>query len=167
MNVFIRLVIIGLLGVLAVHQPICYAKIVTKNGVTLNKTETRNKQFIYAAIQTDNNCGTSTATYNDAGESAISSGAINVAGYNDAILIQMEVSTLGSTGVNYLIEGSTEVKIANWGEIDTVSFDAVTTKDYILPILEGALKWIRVGTQATGTEGTDSVSSKIMAEGSK
>lgn len=141
----------------------------TQNGITITTTETKRNKYIDAAIQTNHDPGTSTATYNDASESAATSGAIKVAEYNDEITIQVSLDTLGSTGIDVLVQGVFGTDTSSWGKIYTKSFSATTAanEDYVLSIQEGALKWIRVGTQATGTDSTDDITVSLRAKGKR
>lgn len=157
--------IITCLVLLFAFQGVCSAY--TKNGITVTVSGSRWYRYLSAPIQSTYNA-TATATFNDAGGTTGTSGAINVVGY-DRISIQMRVTTLGSTGVDFDIEGSNEPSISTstvWGHIYTMKFDATTTKDTILPVEEaGTIRWIRVSTQATGSISTDDISSFISASG--
>lgn len=167
MNKLTKYIVICCIGLMIGYQVLCYAGSFTQNGITVTTTGTKWYRYISATIQDEHNPGTSTATFNDAGGSTATSGAINVSGYPD-ILIQMRVATLGSTGIDFDIEGSVENAISAstvWGHVYTKSFSAVTTKDFGFPVHERTWKWIRIGTQATGTEDTDDISSFIRAKG--
>ncbi len=154
-------------GLAIAYQLVCYAETYTENGITIKESQVKPNKFISATLFDDHDPLTSTAHYNDASGTSATAGAINVSKYDD-ILVQMRVDTLGSTGADFDVEGSTEVSVSAstiWGHIYTKSFSAVTTKDFMFPVHEEGLKWVRTSVQATGTEGVDVISAFFRAKG--
>lgn len=170
----IKAIIVGLIIALFAYHTISYGQTsvteklrgVTATGITsyTSKTSSGMKFAKEAVIFTDYNPGTSTAVYNNAGGLAAASGWINVTDFNDDIIYRVDLATLGSSGLDVTFEGLLGDIGGDIIDIYTKSFSAVDTT-YNLSIAEGGLKYVRAGLQATGTEGTDSVSISFRAEG--
>ncbi len=99
--------------------------------------------------------GTDTYVYNPLGETTDSDGLVEATLYSLAKSIQIRIATLGSTDIDVRIEGRAGAD-ANWAEIVTKNFTAVTTIDYIVSAIE-FIDEIRVGARANGTAGTDDI----------
>ncbi len=138
---------------------------VTATGVLSSLSTTHNGVVaaLEAIVASGEDFGTATASYNQANESAATSGWINTEDYNDDIVIHVDLETLGSTGVDITLEGlltdDTTSPILLWTE----SFSGVNTG--YSRVVGTPTKYFRVGGQATGTDGTDSCTIKIRAEG--
>ncbi len=158
MNRFLRLIIIGAFGALAIHQAICYAATTTVNGVIVTTHEITDAKYKSVVIMDthDNAAGNGTTTYeyNDSIGSDTAAGAVNVVEYNDDMGVQIRIDTLGSTGLDIRVEGRFGTP-TQWAEIVTKSFSAVTTIDYVINVAETP-RFIRVGGKPSGTKGTDS-----------
>lgn len=142
---------------------LCYAASVTENGVTLVRGQTEFTKFWSAVVAENANPGTSTATYNIAGGTSNTSGSINCKRYgNENIALQVDLATLGSTGIDVDVEAIFGTG-TSWTNIYTKSFSAITTKDWSLTLQEEPWK-VRVSTQATGTEGTDDITVTMTGE---
>lgn len=169
----------GFLGLLVSYQAYCYAEtLITPSyserignwmtGVTSAIYErgggTKNVKEVI--LFSNYNFATDTAVYNDSGGSATTSGWVDVRDYNDEILIGVNLSELNSTGNTLTFQGLLSDDTSNIIQIYQKAFSAVNTT-YSLPIGRdrGGLKFFRVKGQATGTEGTDTCTVLLSAEG--
>ena len=140
----------------------------SKTGVlsSLFSTHGGVKAALEATVALNEDFGTSTASYNQANGSAATSGWINVEDYNDDMIWGVDLSVLGSTGIDITFEGLLSDDATAPRLIYTKSFSAID-RNYKLSIAEGGLKYIRAGGQATGTDGTNTCSIKLRAEGKR
>jgi sulfur carrier protein ThiS len=138
---------------------------VTATGVLSSLSTTHNGvvAVLNATVASSEDFGTPTVSYNQANESAATSGWINVEDYNDDIVVHVDLSVLGSTGVDVTLEGLlddvTDTPIILWTE----SFASINTG--YSRVVGTNTKYFRVGGQATGTDGTDTCTIKVRAEG--
>lgn len=179
MNKLMKCIVGGFLGLLVSYQAYCYAEtLITSSyserignkmtGVTSAIYErgggTKNVKEVI--LFSNYNFGTTTAVYNDSGGSTSSDGWVDVRDYNDEILISVNLSALNSTGNTLTFQGLLSDDTANIIQIHQTAFTAVNTT-YSLPIGsdKGGLKFFRTKGQATGTEGTDTCTILLSAEG--
>ncbi len=128
----------------------------TENGIT--RTDTREGQYyIYSeyVFFNDYDFGTATMVYNGAGSSTATAGSVVARRYMTSKVIQIQVPTLGSTGVNINIYGQAGTD-TNWGLIEGYATSSATTQSKLIEISENVDN-IRIGGQATGTDSTDLV----------
>ncbi len=97
-----------------------------------------------------------TYKYNEAEGTGDSAGLVDAREYNIAITIQIDVIILASTSIDVRVEGRAG-SAAEWGEIDTINFTAVTGANNSYMFIVGEyVDEVRVGVKAN-TAGTDSV----------
>lgn len=175
MNKF-KNIIIALIIILFSYHVVSYAQTsvteklagVSNTGIIsyVSTTNSGRKSAKEAVIFSDYDFGTTTAVFNGAGDSAVTSGWINVIDHNDEIIYQLDINTLESTGLSIAIEGLLSNDTSKTMDIFSKSFSTVVA-GYDLPIKDKGLKYIRFKGIATGTDGTDSVSVNFRAEGRK
>ncbi len=138
----------------------------TNSGVTVNwgrGYDFGTNLVGYAEIYDSYDPGTSTMVYNDAGGSAEASGSMNTERFTEKRKFQIQITTLGSTGIDINIEGKVGTD-TNWAMMWTRSYSA-TGGDIVDVGTE--TDNIRVGSQATGTDGTDAISVHAKFRGKK
>lgn len=103
--------------------------------------------------------GGSTGTaydYNDQQEATDADGLVDCMYYTDKT-IQIDVILKGSTSIEVRIEGRAN-SAAEWGEIYTKSFTAVTGANNAKIVnIQEHIDEVRVGVKVSGTPGTDSI----------
>lgn len=154
------------MGICLLCPDIYAAKTGTTNGISWTKDSLTGGDKIYTAfIHTANDPGLG-LIYNDDDEGDNDAGAILIRDYNDQIDIQIEVSSLGSTGITVEVQGGYGAEtsgVIDWGVLATKKFATVTGDIFIH--IKDKPQWIRVGITATGTDGTDSIDVQIRAIG--
>ena len=105
----------------------------------------------FAAYNVGDDTGTS-YDYNSSQEAGEEAGVVEARRFDQKKTIIIGVDTLGSASIDVRIEGRIG---GRWGEIVTLNFDAATTIDHIVNVVE-QVDDIRVGVKAN-TPGTDSV----------
>ena len=107
-----------------------------------------------------------TKVYSETEGTALSDGIVPIGRNNNSITFHVNLKTLGSTTVTLTFEGKVDSDFkANrgaWALLFTKAFTATNT-GYVLPICEGALKYVRVGMQSDDG-GTDDLTIKLRAE---
>lgn len=170
-----KIIIIVFVALIA-YQVVCFAaeriveKIagVTETGVISNafNTNAGRKAVKEAIVASQENPGTSTVSYNTANGSLATDGWIDVTDYNDGMIWHVDVEQFGSTGIDATFEGLISDDTSSPILLHTKSFTGTDTT-YRLPVAEKGLKYVRLGLQATGTDGVDIVDAKLRAEGNR
>ncbi len=132
---------------------------VTETGVTSGTYNVFGGRSKEATIFNGYNPG-ATVVYNNDGGVAATSGWILVSDFSQEMIFHVDLSTLGSTGLDFDVEGLLSDDTSTPMAIFTKSFSA-TNEGYTLPICEGALKYIRCSIQATGTPAADVITVKF------
>lgn len=141
------------------------AQSVTGAGMTFAKTRTKLEQFFTTVVALNDDPGTSTATYNSAGESTDVAGAINVTRYSKDITAEWHVPTLGSTGIDLIFLGRFGTD-TGWVSLETESITSTTGANSHGSIsIQEKPKWFKVSRQATGTDGPDDISLWVRGTG--
>jgi hypothetical protein len=91
--------------------------------------------------------------YNEAGGTDADSGEVNLLGNFGAKTLVISVPTLGSTSIDFRLEGKVGTTMTTWSNIYTVNISATTTVDTIIPIAEYITAY-RLGVKVN-TNGTD------------
>ncbi len=107
--------------------------------------------------------GSDTMVYNSAGGSAEASGSMNTERFVEKRAFQIQVSTLGSDGMDVKIEGKVGTD-TNWAPMWEKSY-AATGSDIVDVGTE--TDNIRVGLQSTGTDSVDLISVHAKFRGKK
>lgn len=128
----------------------------TPNGVTLRTEPFVDRTELYLTCFTDYNPGTDTYVFNEAGETDVNAGKIDIKGGADKIEIKVKLTTLGSTSLTVGVFGKSK-NDTTWGLIYKKIYTAITAtgEDDYFPVLEEPQDF-RVGTKVD-TPGTDSV----------
>lgn len=132
----------------------------TPNGVTVVTEIFPGKRLeLYITCFTDYNPG-ATYTCNDAGESDIDAGKVDISEITGKIEVQVELETLGSTSLIVGVFGKGK-NTATWGLIYDKTYTAVTTtgEDDYFVILERPQDF-RICTKVV-TPGTDSITINV------
>jgi hypothetical protein len=125
-----------------------------ENGITRTDTyfdKYRKSEYTFFV---DYDPGTDTMVYNQAAGTSTTSGSVEAKKFLDGKLFQIRIPTLGSTGAEIVLYGQA-ANTTGWTEI--ARYSANSAEDDYIPVSEN---WdrIRVGMQATGTDGVDSIS---------
>lgn len=176
MNKLSKVIIVVVVGSMIAYQVICYAaervteKIagVTETGVISSVSNTHNgkKAVKEAIVASQENPGTATVSYNPANGSLATDGWVDISDFNDGIIWHVDVEQFGSTGIDATFEALISDDTSSPILLYTKSFTGTNTS-YRLPVAEKGLKYVRLGLQATGTDGTDIVDAKVRAEGER
>lgn len=122
------------------------------NGVTVTDFATTNVYGMDIDHFSSFNPTSATYIYNEAGETAITSGEVDVKEYVGSKIISISVPTLGSTSIDFRIEGKLK-NMPVWFEIYVENVSVATTTAIIIPISEDMTSY-RVGVKVN-TNGTD------------
>jgi hypothetical protein len=93
-----------------------------------------------------------TYIYNEAGGSAATSGEVNLTGNFGPKTLIISVPTLGSTSIDFRLEGKVGKTMTTWSNIYTKNVSAATTIDIIIPISEYVTAYrlaVKVNTNGT------------------
>jgi hypothetical protein len=115
----------------------------------------------YLTCFDDYNPGTSTYVFNNAGESDISAGKVDIKDISkDKIEVQIKIPTLGSTSLTVGVFGKPK-NSTTWALIYAKIYTAITAtgEDDYFPVLERPQDF-RIGTKVD-TPGTDSVTINV------
>jgi len=123
------------------------------NGVTVTDFRLGSKYGMHIDHFSNFNPTSSTYIYNEAGESAVTSGEIGVIGNDGAKTLIISVPTLGSTSIDFRLECKVGISMTTWAEILVVNVAAATTIDIPIPISEYMTAY-RLGVKVN-TNGTD------------
>lgn len=128
----------------------------TENGITVRTEPFADRTELYLKCFTDYNPGTSTYVFNNAGESGIDAGKVDIKDFFDKIEIQVAIPTLGSTSMTMGVFGKSK-NSTTWGLIYDKIYTAITPtgEDDHTVFLERPQDF-RIGTKVD-TPGTDSV----------
>jgi hypothetical protein len=91
--------------------------------------------------------------YNEAGGTGTTDGEVDVTGNTGPKSLHIAVSTLGSTSLDFQIQGKIATAISTWAPIFTLNY--TTTIDEIIPISEYITSY-RLGVKVN-TDGTDTI----------
>lgn len=180
MNRFMKYFVAAAFLGLVAYQGICYAETIaerrhpavasTASNVISNtsKSDIGMKAIKRAIVLNNVNPGTSTVIYvtNTTGTPA-NDGWVDVSDYNDAIVWTVDLSELGSTGMDVVFES-----MINYDDeavpdfVFTKSFDSTDTS-YQFNVAEEGLSFVRAGVIATGSAGADAITVKLKAEGGR
>ncbi len=108
-----------------------------------------------------------TVVYNSAGGTAATDGWISLVDFSDGAVFHVDLDTLDSTGLDFVVEGLISDDTSTPILVFTKSFADINTGYYIPVCACDGLKYIRCSIQATGTPSTDSITVKFRAEGAK
>jgi len=135
-----------------------YAEITTTtpNGVTLRTETFFDRTELFLTCFTDFSPGTDTYVFNEAGESDVNAGKINIDAGADKIEVKVKLTTLGSTSMTVGVFGKSKNDAA-WGLLYDKIYTLITPtgEDDYFPILEEPQDF-RVAIKSD-TPGTDSV----------
>ena len=123
------------------------------NGVTVTDFVTSMAYGMHIDHYTAFNPTSATYIYNEAGESAATSGEVILTGNTGSKTLIISVPTLGSTSIDFRLEGKVGKVMTTWANIFTKNIAAVTTIDIIIPISEYITSY-RLGVKVN-TNGTD------------
>ena len=136
-------------------------------------TITNGSGYVEAVIVSDYDLGgdaSTTKVYDEEEGTANNSGMVYVGDTNDSITYHVDLKTKGSATVICTFEGKLDdnfnVTTGQWMLLYTKTFSATDTQ-YSLSLSEGALKYVRVGMQATASAGTDDITITMRAEGTR
>jgi len=152
----IKKILAGVLTCLLLSA-VCYGA--EDSDITITTDEHLNKLYKEVVWFSAYNVGDDTGTsydYNEQQGATDADGLVEARKYNLKKTVQIDVITLGSTSIDVRVEGRAGSS-AEWGEIVTVNFTAVTGANnaHMVNVVE-FLEEIRVGVKAN-TAGTDSV----------
>jgi hypothetical protein len=156
----IGLLVLGLFAFTACEVK---AQSLPDNGLTITKEQTTHWQYFKTQTAIGSNPGTDTAFYNPSNGTETASGAINTTAYTQALSIDYILNTLGSTGVDLTIWG----RFANspqWSILHTESIGTSTATIQHIEVEERP-EALRVGNQATGVAGIDSIDIWVRGQG--
>lgn len=150
-----RLLLILILLVLLIVSTHLSVEARDSNGVTI--TDFRNAMSYGMHIDhfTNFNPTSSSYIYNEAGESAATSGEVTITGNTGPKTLIISVPTLGSTSLDFRLEGKVGILMSTWSNIFTKNVDTATTIDIIIPISEYITAY-RLGVKVN-TNGTDTI----------
>ncbi len=128
----------------------------TPNGVTLITEPFADRLELYLTAFDDYNPGTDTYVFNNAGQSDVDAGKIDIKEMFDKIEVKVKIPTLGSTSMTVGVFGKPK-NSTTWGMIYDKIYTAITTtgEDDYFPVLERPQDF-RIGIKVD-TPGTDSV----------
>lgn len=153
----IKQLLAGVFVCLLLFSGICFGA--EDSNITITTDDYHDKWYKevvwFSAYNVGGDAGT-TYKYNEIEGTSDGSGLVEARRYNLKKTIQIDLITRGSTSVEVRIEGRAGSS-AEWGEIVTISFTAVTgpNNSHMVNIVE-FLEEIRVGVKATSV-GTDSI----------
>ncbi len=122
------------------------------NGVTVTDFATTNVYGMDIDHFSAFNPTSTSYIYNEAGETAITSGEVDVKEYVGAKAISISVPTLGSTSIDFQMLGKFK-NMPVWSEIFVQNVSVATITAIIIPISEDMTSY-RVGVKVN-TNGTD------------
>lgn len=125
------------------------------NGVTITDFRSSMAYGMHIDHFTSFNPTSATYIYNEAGESAATSGEVDLTGITGKKTLVISVSLLNSTSLDFRLEGKVGTVISTWANIQTVSVDATLTIDTIIEISEYITSY-RLGVKVN-TNGTDTI----------
>lgn len=131
------------------------------NGVTVTDFLTSMAYGMHIDHYTAFNPTSATYIYNEAGESAAASGEVVLTGNTGPKTLVISVPTLGSTSIDFRLEGKIGTTMTTWAEIHTENVASATTIDILIPIGEYITSY-RVGVKVN-TNGTDTISLSTSA----
>lgn len=154
----IKRILAGAIACLLLFPVVSFA-VSDDSNITTKKRSFDNKQYKeiiwFSAYNVGDDAGT-TYKYNEIEGTSDSSGIVDAVRYTISKTIQIDVIALVSASIDVRVEGRAGSS-AEWGEIVTVNFAAVTgaNNSHIINVTE-YVEEIRVGVKAN-TPGTDSV----------
>ena len=157
---FIGLLMLGLFAFTACE---INAQSLPNSGLTFQKNETKHWQYFKTQTAVVSDPGTSTAFYNPADGTDNQAGAINTTAYTQALSVDYRVNTLGSTGIDLTIWGRFGASL-EWSILHTEPLGTSTTTIQHIEVEERP-EALRVGNQATGVAGTDSIDIWVRGNG--
>lgn len=147
---------VQMLGRAALHgEPIT----TTQNGITVRTEPFADRTELYLTCFSAYDPG-ATYTCNNAGESDINAGKVDIKDFFDKIEVQVAIPTLGSASLIVGVFGKPK-NSTNWGLIYDKTYTAITPtgEDDYFPILERPQDF-RICTKVV-TPGTDSISINV------
>lgn len=115
----------------------------TENGVTVTNFRNASVYGKNVEFYSDFDTNSLTFIYNEAGESSITSGEIDLSAIHDNGIIQISVPTFGSGSIQIRIEGRVE-NMTTWGVIYSKIYTGASSIDKVVKISE-SIASIRVG----------------------
>lgn len=143
------LIIAGLL--IALASPSLYAR--DSNGVTVTDFRSSMAYGMHIDHYSAFNPTSATYIYNEAGGQTAISGEVVLFGNTGPKTLIISVPTLGSTSIDFRLEGKVGTSMTTWSNIFTKNIAAATTIDIIIPISEYITSY-RLGVKVN-TNGTD------------
>ena len=131
------------------------------NGVTVTDFTTGAAYGLHIDNYTAFNPTSATYIYNEAGESAAASGEVDLTGHFGKKTVAISVPQLGSTSLDFRLEGQVGTAMTTWGLIETLTIDATTTIDTLIEISEYITAY-RLGVKVN-TNGTDVINCSTSA----
>lgn len=147
---------VQMLGRAALHgEPIT----TTENGITVRTEPFADRTELYLIYFSAYDPG-ATYTCNNAGESDINAGKVDIKDFFDKIEVQVAIPTLGSASLTVGVFGKSK-NSTNWGLIYDKTYTAITPtgEDDYFPILERPQDF-RICTKVV-TAGTDSITINV------
>jgi len=146
-------ILIGLLLSAGITSSV-YAR--DSNGVTVTDISTGLIYGMNIDHFTAYNPTSTSYIYNEAGESAATSGLVSIVTDVGPKTLHISVPTLGSVSIDFRLEGRVGTEMTTWSDLYTVNVDAATTAavgDISIPISEYVTAY-RLGVKVN-TNGTD------------
>lgn len=135
------------------------------NGLIIQENETKHWQYFKTQTADASNPGTSEPFYNPSDGTGDQAGAINTTAYTQALSVDYRVTLLGSTGIDLTIWGRFGTsEDSEWSILHTESITAITTDIQHIEVEERP-EALRVGNQATGVAGADSIDIWVRGQG--
>lgn len=131
------------------------------NGVTVTDFVSSMAYGVHIDHYSAFNPTSATYIYNEAGGSAATSGEVGLVGHTGHKTVVISVPTLGSTSIDFRLEGKVGTTMTTWAGIYTLNVDTATTEDIIIPISEYITSY-RLGVKVN-TNGTDVINCSTSA----
>lgn len=139
---------------LQVNIKLLYAR--DSNGVTVTDFSTAIAYGMHIDHYSAFNPTSATYIYNEAGGSTATSGEVILTGNTGPKTLVISVPTLGSTSLDFRLEGKVGTSMTTWANIYTINVSSPTTTDIIIPISEYITSY-RLGVKVN-TNGADNIS---------
>lgn len=150
-RILLILIAFSLLVLAVCTCPSLYAR--DSNGVTVTDFTKGASYGMHIDHYTAFNPTSATYIYNEAGESAAASGEVSLIGHFGPKTLIISVPTLGSTSIDFRLEGKVGTTMTTWANIFTKNIADMTTIDVMIPISEYITAY-RLGVKVN-TNGTD------------
>lgn len=150
-RILLVLIALSLSALVVCPCPSLYAR--DSNGVTVTDFTKGASYGMHIDHYTAFNPTSATYIYNEAGESAAASGEVSLIGHFGPKTLILSIPTLGSTSLDFRLEGKVGTTMTTWANIFTKNVAASTTIDIMIPISEYITAY-RLGVKVN-TNGTD------------